>query len=294
MLKNLKLFVTIIEKGGIAAAGREMGLSPATVSERLTSLERYYGVALLTRTTRSISLTEEGRVLLDGARFLLIEENDLNHRIKFGSQEITGLIRLSAPVDLGIRIISPLLKQFMEEHPAVTIDLNLDDAYVDLVGNGFDFGLRYGTLTDSTLRSIPLRMTRRVVCAAPSYLQRFGIPEHPDDLQKHNCLVMRFGQKKDLGWVFDIEGAPYRVQLAGHLLTNNGLLARLWCQQGLGLALKSLYDVQDDLNQGIIQQVLGSFDSPSYNLQLVYPSNCAQPKRVRELINLISSRIKYL
>ena len=149
MLDNLALFLTIIEKGGLSAAGRELGLSPATVSERLAALERHYGVTLLTRTTRSISLTDEGYVLVEEGRRLLADANDLQRRIQLGSQEMAGPIRLSAPVDLGSTRLVPLLDQFMASHPGVTVDLNLTDGYVDLVGQGIDFALRYGTLADS-------------------------------------------------------------------------------------------------------------------------------------------------
>ena len=153
LLDNLSLFLRIVEKGGMAAAGREIGLSPATVSERLAALEAYYGATLLTRTTRALSLTEQGRALVEGARRLLAEAEELESRIRLGTEVISGPIRLSAPVDLGRRCIVPIVDAFLEQHPAVTIDLNLTDGYVDLVGQGLDFAIRHGVLADSTLRA---------------------------------------------------------------------------------------------------------------------------------------------
>lgn len=149
-LDNLALFLMIVEKGGLSAAGRELGLSPASVSERLAMLEGYYGASLLTRTTRSISLTDEGRLLAEGARRLLAEADELETSIRLGTQKISGLIRLSAPVDLGQSQIVPILDRFLAEHPSVTIDLNLTDGFVDLVSQGIDFAVRYGLLADST------------------------------------------------------------------------------------------------------------------------------------------------
>lgn len=291
MLDNLALFLTIVEKGGLSAAGRELGLSPATVSERLAALERHYGVALLTRTTRSISLTEEGRLLVEEGRRLLADADDLQRRIRLGSQEMAGPIRLSAPVDLGSTQLVPLLDQFMVEHPGVTIDLNLADGYVDLVGQGIDFALRYGTLADSSLRAISLGETRRMVCASPDYLQRRGIPGHPDELRLHDCLVMRFGDAPDRSWGFEVDGAPYRVQVAGQRVTNNGLLVRRWCLQGLGLCFKSWWDVQEDLARGALLEVLAPFSTTPSRLQLVYPSSRSQPRRVRALMDAIAGQL---
>jgi len=292
MLDNLALFLTIVEKGGLSAAGRELGLSPATVSERLVGLERYYGVTLLTRTTRSISLTEEGRLLVEEGRRLLADANDLQSRIRLGSQEMAGPIRLSAPVDLGTTRLVPLLDQFMVQHPGVTIDLNLTDGYVDLVGQGLDFALRYGTLADSSLRTISLGENRRIVCGSPEYLARRGTPRHPDELQQHDCLVMRFGDSPDRSWGFEVAGLPYRVKVAGRRVTNNGLLVRQWCLQGLGLCFKSWWDVQEDLAKGALQEVLAPFATTSSRLQLVYPSNRSQPRRARALMDAIADHLR--
>ncbi|WP_034177120.1 LysR family transcriptional regulator, partial [Burkholderia ambifaria] len=153
LLDNLALFLRIVEKGGLAAAGREVGLSPATVSERLAALESHYGAALLTRTTRAISLTDEGRTLVAGARRLLAEADELESRVRLGAQTLSGPVRLSAPADLGQARVVPVVDAFLAEHPGVTVDLHLGDGYVDLVGQGLDFAIRRGTLADSALRS---------------------------------------------------------------------------------------------------------------------------------------------
>lgn len=180
LFENLALFLLIVEKGGLSAAGREVGLSPTSVSERLGALERHYGATLLTRTTRSISLTDEGRMLMDGARRLLAEAEDIESNIKLGTERISGLIRLSAPVDLGRNRVVPILDDFLQEHPNVSLDLNLTDGYLDLAGQGIDFAIRYGALSDSTLRVRKLSEGRRVVCASPPTLPPTGRPGiHP-------------------------------------------------------------------------------------------------------------------
>jgi DNA-binding transcriptional LysR family regulator len=290
-LDNLALFLMIVEKGGLSAAGRELGLSPASVSERLAMLEGYYGASLLTRTTRSISLTDEGRLLADGARRLLAEADELESSIRLGAQKISGLIRLSAPVDLGQARIVPILDRFLAEHPSVTIDLNLTDGFVDLVSQGIDFAVRYGLLADSTLRSKPIGENRRVVCAAPRYLELNGMPQHPDDLAQHDCIVMRFGANIDRVWTFRVASEAYRVVVRGRRVANNGGLVRQWCLDGHGICNKSVWDVQADLAAGRLVEVLPDFSPGQTALQIVYPPVRVLPRRVRALIDTISSEL---
>lgn len=288
LLDNLNLFLRIVEKGGLAAAGREVGLSPASVSERLAALENYYGVTLLVRTTRAISLTDEGRLLVDGARRLLAEAEELESRVRLGSEHIAGPIRLSAPEDLGRRCILPIVDAFLAEHPAVTIDLNLTDGYVDLVGQGMDFAVRHGLLADSTLRTKSLGENRRIVCAAPSYLAAAGIPAHPDDLSRHDCIVMRFGPNIDREWTFLVDGKPQTVQVRGRRVANDGGLVRQWCKDGHGIALKSIRDIEEDLASGALVEILKAYSAGTTALQIVYPQSAVQPRRVRMLIDCIA------
>jgi DNA-binding transcriptional LysR family regulator len=288
VLDNLALFLRIVEKGGLAPAGRELGLSPASVSERLAALERYFGAALLVRTTRAISLTDEGRLLVEGARRLLAEADELEALIRFGVDRISGPIRISAPIDLGRSAVVPILDAFLAEHPEVTIDLNLTDGFVDLVGQGQDLAVRYGELADSTLRVRRLGKNRRVICASPAYLRSRGSPQHPDDLTQHECILMRFGPTIDREWPFLIDGEERRIAVAGHRLANDGGLVRDWCRNGYGLARKSLWDVAADLKAGNLVELLGSFSPGGTGLQIVYPATQDQPKRVRLLIDRIA------
>src|SRR6202795_4979157 len=229
ILDNLALFLRIVEKGGLAAAGRELGLSAASVSERLVALEKYYGAALLHRTTRAINLTDEGRLLVQGARRLLAEADELESLIRLGVEKISGPIRLSAPIDLGRSYVVPTLDAFLAEHPEVTIDLNLTDGYVDLVSQGQDFAIRYGELADSTLRVKRLAENRRIVCAYPAYLETRGTPPHPDHLVHHKCLVMRYGLTTDRDWPFLIDGKERRGVVEGHRITKDGEFVRVLC-----------------------------------------------------------------
>lgn len=289
LLDNLALFLRIVERGGLAAAGRDVGLSPATVSERLRALEAHYGAALLTRTTRAVSLTDEGRLLVAGARRLLAEAEELETRIRHGTEMISGPIRLTTTQDLGRRCIVPLIDAFLAEHPAVTIDLNLTDGYVDLVGQGFDLAIRHGVLADSSLKTRSLGPNRRLVCAAPAYLEAHGTPRHPLDLAAHDCILMRFGQNLDAEWTFRIDGKLERVTVRGRRVANDGALVRQWCLAGHGIAFKSVRDVDADLASGALVELLADYSAGETGLQVVYPAGAVQPRRVRLLIDRIAA-----
>ncbi len=254
-------------------------------------LETYYGASLLTRTTRAISLTDEGRMLVDGARRLLAEADELESSIRLGTQKISGPIRLSAPQDLGRSRIVPILDHFLADHPEVTIDLNLTDAVVDLVNQGIDFAVRYGALADSSLHAKIIGENRRIVCASPGYLQRNGTPKHPDDLMEHDCIVMRFGTNIGRVWSFRVDGEVHRVMVRGHRVANDGDLVRQWCCEGHGICMKSIWDIQTDLQTGKLMEILPEFSAGQTALQIVYPPARIQPRRVRALIDTIASEL---
>ncbi|MCK8462667.1 LysR family transcriptional regulator [Aliiroseovarius sp. S1339] len=293
LIENLKLFLKIVEKGGLAAAGREVGLSPATVTDRLATLEAHYGARLLTRTTRSISLTDEGGELVKGARRILAEADETEARIKLGVEKISGTIHISAPNDLGRSQIVPLLDRFMSEHSEIAVDLTLTDGYVDLVGQGIDLALRYGELSDSTMKSRKLGSNRRHICASPDYLKCNGVPAHPDDLAHHNCLIMRFGTSTDQDWAFVVDGKLRNFRVYGDRIANRGDLIRRWCLNGRGVALKSEWDVRHDLAAGNLVSVLGEYAPSPSALQIVYPAGAVQPRRVRALMDYLSEMLDH-
>lgn len=291
LIENLKLFLLIVEKGGLAAAGREIGLSPATVTERLAALETHYSARLLTRTTRSISLTDEGRDLITGAKRILAEVEETETRIRLGVEKISGTIYISAPSDLGRNRIVPLLDQFMSENLDISIDLTLSDDYVDVVGKGIDLALRYGELPDSTLKSLKVGQNRRIVCAAPDYLNRNGVPRHPDNLKHHNCLLMRFREITDQDWIFAIGDKYQTYRVSGNRIADDGDQIRQWCLDGYGIALKSVWDVQIDLREGRLINVLEEFTPKPNALQMVYPAGAIQPRRVRVLMEFLKASL---
>lgn len=291
-LTHLSIFLRIVEQGSLAGAARAEGLSATTVSERLAALETHYGARLLNRTTRAISLTEAGRVLLDGAPGLLAEENELRSRIRSGVESLAGPIRVSAPIDLGRERVAPLLDAFLEQHPAVTGELILVDGYVDVVVESIDIAVRFGALPDSSLQVRRLGDNRRVVCAAPRYLDAHGVPQEPAQLGDHNCLRMRFGRGLDGEWRFEQGGRTISVIVTGDRIANDGALVRSWCLEGRGIALKSIWDVAPDIDAGRLVELLPSYAPPPTSLQLVFPPGRARPRRVQTFADMLASTLR--
>jgi DNA-binding transcriptional LysR family regulator len=294
LLTNIALFQQIVEKGSLAAAGREAGLSPTTVSERLAALESHYGVVLLNRTTRAISLTEEGRTLLEGAKVVLGEVEDLEARIHHGASTLSGPIRVSAPSDMGRGVVAAEIDRFLAEHPDITVELLVSDSYVDFVGEGIDIALRFGQITDSSLRTKSLGRKRRLVCASPAYLEKHAAPNSPGDLKAHNCLLMRFGVNLDNVWRFGTDTQPELVTVRGNRIANDGALVRQWCLAGHGIMLKSELDVGPDIRAGRLVELLSDHAAPALPLQMLFPPSRAQPRRARALAGDLEVALRHL
>ncbi len=293
-LEHLRLFQRIVELGSFASAARDLGLSTTTVSERLAALERDMGTVLLNRTTRSLSVTDAGRTLLEGIGPLLEEADALTARIRFGAETLSGSIRISAPSDLGRTTISQIIDAFISEHPAVSVELLLSDGYVDIVGGGIDIALRFGDIPDRTLRMRKLRAARRIVCASPEYIARHGCPATPAELKNHLCLLMRFGQMLDNQWQFGAGERAQSVLVQGRLISNDGHLVRQWCLAGRGIALKSNFDVAADLNAGRLVPLLSDYAAPDTALQMLFPPSRAQPQRMKALAEAIARTLNQL
>ncbi len=291
-LNHLSLFLHIVEKGSLTAAARELSLSPTTVSDRLSALESHYEVTLLNRTTRAISLTEEGRTLLEGARRVIAEMDELDNRVRFGAQTLSGSIRISAAIDLGRGIIEPIVNDFLRTNPKVSIELLLADNYVNIVDEGIDIAIRFGNPTDSSLRARKLGTSQRVVCASPSYIAQHGKPLKPSELAQHNCLVMRFGRQLDNVWHLQDEDKDLPIPVTGNRIANDGRLVHDWCLAGYGIALKSHLDVEADINSGALIQLLEPYSPPPKEIHMLFPPSRTQALRVRELAQKIITAFK--
>lgn len=279
-LGDIDLFVRVIKNEGLAAAGREVGLSPARMTARINGLEERYGVRLLNRTTRRISLTDEGRKFYVSCERILAEVEQAETSLQTGQTSFTGELRITAPSDLGQQHIAPVLSKFVEEHPGITPYLYLSDSVVDLVGNGFDLGIRFGSLKDSTLIARRLASNRRVLCASPDYLKRKGIPVLPEELTQHDCLTMVRMAEPLTTWHFQGTAGNSSISIQGTRASNDGALIRRWAIEGAGIALKSYWDIAEDLKAKRLVTVMDNYQydfnrtgtTGGADLHVIYPN----------------------
>ena len=284
--KQIAAFVGIASRGSMSATARAEGVTPAIIGRRLDALEERLGVKLLLRTTRRISLTFEGAAFLEDCQRILRELADAEGAVSLGSIRPGGHLKISAPAGFGRRHVAPLLKQFVDDNPDVTVRLDLSDRLVDLVDENVDCAIRIGDLADSSLISIRLGEMQRVIVASPDYIAKFGVPPAPTSLVEHNCLSLR----QQRGWTLLVEGAVRVVKVSGNFECNDGAVLHDWALAGKGLAWRSLWEVGTDISAGRLVTVLDNFVAPPVGIHAVVPQRRHLPLRVRLFIDLLKAR----
>jgi len=294
-LGDIELFVKIVKNKGLAAAGKEMGLSPATTTARLARLESRYGVRLLNRTTRRISLTEEGKAFFKSCQRIIADISEAEERLITGRHFFAGKLRVTATIDLGKQEIAPLIAKFVKRHPMVSAHLLLVDHVVNLVQDEYDVAIRYGTLRDNRMVARRLADNYRVLVASKDYIARRGKPLTPNDLANHNCLAIIREDQALTHWYFNHDGIKSSIVVQPTLSSNDGSQIREWALDGLGVALKSYWDVKKDLENGRLITVLSDYQ-PNYSpdaqssdavLNAVYVSKEFMPERTRAFIDFL-------
>lgn len=295
ILSDMALFVRVVHQNGLAAAGRELGLTPSSVTMRIKNLEKHYQVKLLTRTTRNISLTEEGHIFYNDCLEMLENVRQIENKLKSGREQISGPLRVTATSDLGRRHIAPLLHKFVNLHPEVIPSLNLSDAVTPLTENDIDVAIRYGVAPDSQLIAHKLVNGKRILCASPEYLNRHGTPDSIEDLKNHACLTMIQIRKPLSKWYFDTPKGEISVTIQPARSCDDGEQIKQWAIDGGGIALKSIWDVVDELNSGLLLPVLDEY-TPDYNskgssmgsdLYIAYQDREYVPKRQAVFIEFV-------
>jgi len=276
-----------VAAGSLSAAARELGLSTAVVSRRLAALEARLGVRLINRTTRNLHLTDEGARYYDTCARLLAEIEEADSAISAGRVEPQGTLRVALPASFGHRHIVPLIPEFAERYPKVNLALSLSDRTVNLIEEGFDLAVRIAHLEDSSLTARRLAPNRRVVCASPAYLARHGTPRTPDELARHNCLTTT-----DFAMNWDYkgpDGKPGSVRVTGRYACDSWEVLREWARAGLGVALKSTWDVHRLLADGSLVEVCPGYTFHSdVAIYAVYPSRRFLPAKTRVFIEFLA------
>jgi len=291
-LGDLNLFLRVLDLGSISAAARSLDLSVAVASQRLKRLERGLGVRLLHRTTRQLKPTPEGIALADQGRHLVEELDVLTSSLAGNAKNIAGTLRVTIPASFGRQYISPLLPQFVARHPRLRLDIDLSDQMRDLVSEGMDLAIRIGTLRDSELVATRLAVNRRVLCASPDYLRRHGTPMQPDDLTRHECLLMSSNRESANVWrLRGPDGEKIDVRLQGRLRSNLGEVIRDAAIGGLGIALHSTWHVCEDLRAGRLKIVLPNYQLPDSGIYAVMPQRRMVLPRVRAFVEFLSRQV---
>lgn len=286
----MRLFERIVASGSLSAAGREAGLSPGAVSLRLKALEARYDTLLLNRSSRALSLTEEGRLFLEAARGIVGDADALEAALGRNSRGLVGRLRIAAPSDFGRQVVAPLLLELTDANPGLCADLHLSDALDDPVRQDFDVLIRYGNLHDSAMVGRAIAGNRRAVVGAPAYLAAHGTPQHPAELKAHRCLVLVRGSERLDRWPFVAEGVEVIQTVHATLAINDGDLMRRWVIEGRGLALKSVLDVHADLQAGRLVEVLTDYAPPAVGAQVLYPAARRDTPRVRAFVDALVGR----
>lgn len=291
-LEAWAIFAAVVEHRSFSGAAAAIGLSKATVSKAVTRLEAHLGQSLFHRTSRKLALTESGRVLSEHARRMLAEARAAEEVALDAARRPAGLLRITAPMTLGLLQLTPLIADFLELHPDIEIELDLSDARVDIVAGGFDVALRIADLPDSSLRSRKLGPISGYIVAAPAYLERAGRPRHPNDLTRHSC----FGYTNAPGaWRFrGSDGEEVSVVVSGPLRANSGNALLPALRRGLGIANLPDFIVGPDLASGTLEAILTEWHAPPIALHLMTPPGNLRPARVEALIAFLTERFRLL
>jgi DNA-binding transcriptional LysR family regulator len=286
-LKQLESFVSVATRGSLTAAARAEGVAPAIMGRRIDALEERLGVKLFVRTTRRISLTHEGAAFLEDCQRLLADMANAEASVSAGGVKASGHLRITAPAGFGRRHVAPLVPRFRELHPDVTVSLNLSDRVVDIAGEGYDCAVRVGDLADSSLVSLRLADNRRLCVASPAYLKRHGVPKHPNELAKFDCLTLSSDASQTRGWAFLIDGEVVHLRPAGPLDCSDGQVLHDWCLAGQGIAWRSTWEVENEIGAGRLEEVLAAFAAPPNGIYALFPQRRHLPLRVRLWIDFL-------
>lgn len=287
---EMAFFVALIGRGSLSAAARELGITTAAASKRLAQMEARAGVVLINRTTRRLSLTPEGEVVLEHARRVLREIDDLDQLLTKAKAAPKGLLRVNATLGFGRLHIAPALSLYVRRYPAVDAQLTLSVSPPPLADDQFDVCIQFGQPPDARVIARRLLWNRRLLCAAPSYLATHSAPKTPQDLVHHNCIAIRQGEDPYGVWRLSREGrkeSSETVKVRGNLSTNDGKVAVRWALDGHGILMRAEWDIAHYVRSGQLLRVLPDYQTPDADVYAVYPQQHRLSARVRGFVDFL-------
>jgi DNA-binding transcriptional LysR family regulator len=288
-LSEIEVIVAIADAGSLSAAARKLGLTPMTVSRRLSSLEHELGVRLLHRTTRSVSLTAEGESFLPYALTMLDAHEGARRMLAPDSTSATGLLKLTAPIVFGQSVIMPFIPAMLADNPMLRIDCTFTDEMVDISGMGLDVGIRIADLSDSSMVARRVTENPLVLCATPDYLERKGTPTTLEDLKGHSCIALHLLPQ----WTFSAADKQKNFKPEGIFASSNVDVVRTACLQGLGITLLSFWDVRTQIADGSLQSIILTDAKPKVsNIWAVFPTRQYVPSRVKVFLEALQKAVE--
>lgn len=287
---EMEVFARVVLEGSFSAAARNLELTPSAVSKLIARLEQRLGTRLLVRTTRALTLTEEGEAYFDAVQRILREISDADDAATGGA--VRGTLSVNASLPFGRLMVAPAIRSFLNEHPKLTISLSFTDDVVNLMAQKADIAIRMGNLADSSLMARKLGQSRRVVCAAPSYLERRGTPSAPSDLRDHDCVGFNF-RKTRVNWPMKIGPEIVEQPVSGSVLVNNGETLRQMALEGVGIARLGWFHIADDLARGALVPLLERFNPGDVELvHAIYVGGGPTPPRVKAFIDHLAASVR--
>jgi len=290
---DLGFFCTLASAASLSAAAREMGVTTPAVSKHLAQMEARLGVALVNRSTRRMGLTPEGELYREHARRILAEIDGMGELLGLSKATPQGLLRVNATLGFGRSHVAPLISQFVRSHPEVEVQLQLSVSPPPMTEDLFDVCVRFGAPPDSRVIARNIGANRRLLCAAPAYLARHGMPKVPNDLTRHHCIGIRQGEEAYGVWRLSSGKGRHAkteaVKTRGNLATNDGEIAVNWALEGLGIVMRAEWDIDRYLRNGRLVQVLPQYFTPDADIYAVYPQRHQLAARVRAFVDFLTA-----
>jgi LysR family transcriptional regulator, transcriptional activator for dmlA len=289
---DLGFFSVLASAGSLSAAARELGITTPAVSKHLALMESRVGIALVNRTTRRMSLTQEGELYLEHARRILSDIDDMDQLLGASRATPKGLLRVNATLGFGRSHMAPLISRFVRKYPQVEVQLQLSVNPPPLTDDSFDVCIRFGPPPEARVIARHIAPNRRLLCAAPAYLAKHGTPKVPNDLTKHNCIGIRQGEEAYGVWRLASgrgrNAASEAVKTRGNLTTNDGEIAVRWALDGHGILMRAEWDIERHLKSGRLVQVLPQYYTPDADIHAVYPQRHQLAARVRAFVDFVA------
>ncbi|MCH7381862.1 MULTISPECIES: LysR family transcriptional regulator [Acinetobacter] len=286
--EDFEFFIRVADLGSISKAAQDANISVSVASQKLQRLEQNLQLRLFHRTTRKLTLTDEGRVLLEHGRHWIANFIHLQESLKLKDRPLTGTLRITTSATFGTKVLMPVIAEFALLHPELKIHLDLNDQNIDLIQQGMDLAIRIGQLKSSSLIAKRLSTNQRLLCASPAYLQQYGVPTTLSDLKLHRCILQQHGHGLTDQWhLINAEGQVEQVHVEGYFATNSGEGVRQAALAGLGISNHSIWHVAEDLASGRLVQVLPDYPVEATAIYAVFPHRELMAPKVQRFLDYL-------